>query len=152
MQAREVMTPDPAFCTPDMSVQEAAQLMVRFHCGAIPVVDEARSRHLVGIVTDRDLACRAVAEGMSPGIMEVRDCMTVDPVSVLPETSLETCCRYMEAHQVRRLPVVDSHNRCLGIIAQADIAKRAPAPLTVEVIREVSAASVESHRSIVIAA
>jgi CBS domain-containing protein len=138
MRASEVMTPNPVLCTPEWSLKEVAELMARNHCGAVPVVDAPSTKTLLGIITDRDITCRAVAGGRGPDATSVRDCMTAAPMTVFLDTSLEACCLCMEVNHIRRLPVVDSANRCLGIITQTDIAERAPVSLTVEVIREVS--------------
>lgn len=152
MIAREVMTADPVLCTPDTSLKDAAQMMAQLHVGAVPVVSSAQSKQLIGILTDRDITCRAVSQGMIPDTTTVSECMTPNPTTVLPETSVETCCRYMEAHQIRRLPVVNEKGECVGIIAQADIAEKASGRLTAEVLREVSHPTMEPRRSVVIAA
>jgi len=141
MQVRDIMTSDPECCTPDTPLQEAARLMVDCNCGAIPVVSDTVSHRLVGIITDRDITCRAVAKGLNPLQMKVADCMTTSVATVAPEASLEECCNIMEQHSVRRVPVVDASGRCVGIVAQADIAANAPEEETAEVVREISLAA-----------
>lgn len=94
-------------------------LMVEHDCGAIPVVEDERNRKPVGIVTDRDITCRTVAEGKNPLEMTVGDCMTGSCATVSQKDDVEDCCRIMEENQVRRVPVVDDG----GIVAQADIAR-----------------------------
>src|SRR3546814_910410 len=104
MEARDVMTPDPACCSPSDSVKDAAALMVGNDCGEIPVVDEGGQ--LVGVITDRDIACRCVAEGKSADT-PVEEVMSSSLVTVTPDARVDECCKKMEDNQVRRLPVVD---------------------------------------------
>jgi CBS domain-containing protein len=138
MNVQEVMTPDPACCTSDASLQEVAKMMVDNDCGCIPVVDKAESKIPIGMITDRDITIRTVAEGKNPLDLKVSDAMTANAFSVTPETSLEDCCNLMESHQVRRVAVVDGSGACCGIIAQADIALNAKDDKTAEVVQEVS--------------
>lgn len=135
MEARDVMTADPACCSPSDSVKDAATLMVDNDCGEIPVVDETGA--LVGVVTDRDIACRCVAEGKSADT-RVEDVMSQSPVTVTADTSVDDCCKKMEDNQVRRLPVVDDGGKCCGIVSQADIAQNAEKSETGDLVREVS--------------
>ena len=137
MNVRELMTQDPVCCTPDSSLQDVAKMMVSNDCGEIPVIQTAQNRRLVGVITDRDIVCRAVAEGKG-STTKVDQCMTRDVVTVTPETSLEDCRQLMEDNQIRRVPVVDSNDSCCGIVSQADIAVRATPAATGELVREVS--------------
>ena len=102
------MTPCPACCTPNSSLTEVARLMVDNDCGEIPVVEDMKSRKLAGVVTDRDIATRIVAQGRNSAQACACDCMTTPAVAVNPETSLLECCELMETHQIRRVPVVIS--------------------------------------------
>ena len=102
MLVKEIMTPDPACCTADSSLQEVAKMMVEFDCGCIPVVENAATRTLLGVVTDRDISTRAVAEGRNPLDLTAGDIMTADVVAVTPEMTLEDCCNLMEQRQIRR--------------------------------------------------
>lgn len=138
MQVRDVMTENPAVCTPDTSLQEVAGLMVEHDCGCIPVVDSRASLKPVGVITDRDITCRTVAQGKNPLEMTAGDCMTNSAETVTPEMSIEECCEVMEQNQLRRILVVDESGACCGIVAQADIAKYAPAQETAEVVRDIS--------------
>lgn len=138
MRVKEFMSPDPACCTPDTNLQEVARLMCDYDCGEIPVVDNRNSLRIVGVVTDRDITCRAVAKGMNPLEMTAASCMSSPVVTLTPETTVEECCRLMEQHQIRRLPVVDPQLRCLGIVSQADVARSATPGQTAEVLAEVS--------------
>lgn len=138
MNVKEVMTADPACCTPDTSLQDVAKLMVSNDCGCIPVVDDENSKKPVGMITDRDITIRTVAEGKNPLELTVADAMSPNPVTVTPMMSLEECCNLMESNQVRRVAVIDEGGACCGIIAQADIAVNAGQQQTAEVVQEVS--------------
>jgi CBS domain-containing protein len=138
MQVREIMTREPAFCTPETKLQDVARLMVDQDCGEIPVVDTKNSRKPVGVVTDRDITTRVVALGKNPSDLAARDCMSKPVVTVTPETEVERCCQVLEQHQVRRVPVIDERGQLCGIVSQADIAKHAPGRETAEVVRSIS--------------
>ena len=137
MQVREIMSQNVTSCTPESTLEEAARLMEEHDCGAIPVVEEGTEK-LMGIVTDRDIVCRAVAQGRNPAETQVQECMSEAPATVLPDTDVEICCEIMEKEQVRRVPVVDLAGKCCGIVAQADIARRAPEHEVAEVVRDIS--------------
>jgi CBS domain-containing protein len=140
MNVNQLMTPDPACCTPATTVQDAARMMMQYDCGEIPVVETRDSRRLVGVVTDRDIVSRSVAAGDNPLDATVARCMSTPVITVRPETSLEECLAVMEQHRIRRVPVVDGDNICCGIVSQADVASRAPARQTAELVKEVSRA------------
>ena len=149
MRAREIMTANPACCTPESTAYEAARLMASCDCGVVPVVESAESRRLVGVVTDRDLSVRALARGMGADA-KVRDLMTLDPLCCRPGDDVRDVERAMAERQVRRIPVVDEDNRCVGIIAQADLARAARAGHGVseqEVARVVESISEPSSRT-----
>jgi CBS domain-containing protein len=147
MQVKDIMTRNPACCTPDTNLQEVARLMVECDCGEIPVVENKQNMRPVGVVTDRDICCRTVAEGENPLEMTAGDCMSSPCVTVTPEMSIEDCCGLMEKNKIRRVPVVDEKGSCCGIVAQADIAQHASTQKTAEVVRGVSRAAVASSRA-----
>ena len=120
----EVMTPDPVSCSPDDSVQRVAGVMKQQDVGAVPVVESASSRRLVGIVTDRDIVVKLVAEGRALDRATVTDAMTANPAACRADDDVERALALMAERQVRRMPVVDESGRLRGIIAQADIATR----------------------------
>lgn len=124
MKVREIMTENPVCCTVDSSVREAASLMQRADCGCVPVVEDELSNRLVGVVTDRDLTVRGLARGMGPDTL-VRDLMSGGVRSCSPEMDVEAVERIMSEQQVRRVPVVDDTGRCMGMVAQADLAREA---------------------------
>jgi CBS domain-containing protein len=138
MQVKDVMTPDPACCTPDSTLQRVAEMMVENDCGEIPVVENMASMLPIGVITDRDITCRTVAKGLNPLVMTVADCMTTPCVTVMPDMSLDECCRILEENQIRRVPVVDASGACCGIVALADIAKHTTKRDAGEVVKEVS--------------
>ncbi len=109
-------------------------------CGAIPVLDS--QKRPLGIVTDRDITCRAVAQGKEALRMEAREIMSKPLVTVSPDANIDECCHVLEDHQLRRVLVVDGGGACCGIVAQADIARHAPKSETAEVVREVSKSKV----------
>jgi CBS domain-containing protein len=124
MQVQELMTRGPACCTPDDDVAEAARLMTENDCGCVPVVADQESRQLVGVVTDRDLACRCLGEGKGPDT-KVGEVMSANPGCCGPDDDVEEAERIMQERQVRRVPVVDGKGCCVGIVAQADLARKA---------------------------
>lgn len=137
MQVREVMTSNPACCTPDTSLQEVAGLMAEHDCGCIPVVENLENKKPVGMITDRDITVRGVAAGKDVRSMTAADCMTGSVVSVKPGDSIDNCCSVMEEHQVRRVAVVDENGSCCGMVAQADVALQTSGQ-TADMVREVS--------------
>lgn len=138
MLVRDFMTKDVACCTPQTNIQDVARMMRDYDCGAIPVCEDERSRRAVGIITDRDIVMRAIAEGRNPLQMTAGQLMSTPIATVPPEADLMECCRVMEERQVRRVPVVDRSGACIGIVAQADLALHAPEHETAEVVHEVS--------------
>lgn len=140
MQAREIMTENPTCVVSSDSVRHAAQLMAEKGCGMLPVVDNQQEKHLVGIVTDRDITCRVVATGMDCNSATVQNAMTTEQFwSVKPNDSVDTVIDKMEEGHVRRLPVVDTENHVMGVIAMADVAQEVDEEEVVaEVVEEVS--------------
>jgi CBS domain-containing protein len=138
MRAQQIMTARPVVCTRDAGLQAVAELMVEYDCGEIPVVDNEESTVPIGVVTDRDITCRTVAQRRNPLEMTAGDCMTTPCVTVELQDKVEECCRVLEEQQLRRVLVVDRAGRLCGIISQADIAEFARPEQTLEVVREVS--------------
>lgn len=138
MRVREIMTSNPATARADTKLDEIARLMIAQDCGCIPVVDDERSGHIMGVVTDRDITTRAVARGRNPIDLAAGDVMTRNVASVRQDEDLDAVRRTMEDRQVRRVPVVDENGRCCGIVSQADIARRAPEEVTAEIVHELS--------------
>lgn len=139
MKVKEIMSQDVSYCTADTPLQEVAQMMIDHDCGAIPVVDDVDARRLIGMVTDRDITVRLVAQGRNPVDACASDVMSSPVRTVDMEASVEEAAQELESHQLRRMPVVDSSNGvCCGIIAQADIARYAPSSETADLVKKVS--------------
>lgn len=126
MKCSELLTPDPKICTPEDNVAVAINLMWDYDCGAIPVVKDQTSKELIGMVTDRDIAMHVVKHAFAhPSYVKVGDCMATPAVACRLEDSLETAMQLMGERHIRRIPVVDQNNCCVGIISQADLLSRA---------------------------
>lgn len=121
MKAQDIMSKDPICVTPDTSLVDAARIMKSENIGVVPVVDAETSRRLVGILTDRDIAIRAVAEGRDGVTTSVGHIMSADVRTSAPSDSVNDVMELMGREQVRRIPVVDDLGALVGIIAQADI-------------------------------
>jgi CBS domain-containing protein len=119
VKAKDLMTRQPCCCSPDDSVQDVAQMMRDHDCGSVPVVEAGR---VIGIVTDRDLAVRALAEGKTES-SAVRDVMTASPQCCSEDDDVKNVERVMSDRQVRRVPIVNADGGCVGIISQADLAR-----------------------------
>jgi CBS domain-containing protein len=118
------MTRDPVCCVPGDSITRVAQVMKQQDVGSVPAVESNDSRKLVGIVTDRDLVVKILAEGRGIENATVRDAMTRTPVSCRDDEDVDRAVKVMAERQVRRMPIVDGEGRLVGIIAQADVATR----------------------------
>ena len=125
MKARDIMTADPQCVTTQDSATAAARIMRDRDVGIVPVVDDESSRQLRGVITDRDIALRCVAEGRN-GDCLVSELMSGELITVRPDDDLDRVMSRMKTEQVRRIPVVDESDRLVGIIAQADVALEGP--------------------------
>jgi len=138
----EVMTKDPVCCLPNDMVTNVAQLMKLENVGSIPVIENDLTNKLVGIVTDRDLALKIVAEGLNAKSTKVEAVMTRKVVTCHAGDDLQKALDAMAEHQLRRIPVVDNDNKVVGIIAQADMATRVDQPEKIaEMVKEISQAT-----------
>lgn len=136
---RDVMTANPSCALPTDTVHQVAQLMKSEDVGPIPVVESHDSKKLVGIVTDRDLVLKVLAEGRNGQDTTVETVMTRNPVSCRENDSLDQALQAMSQYQVRRIPIVNDRNEIIGIIAQADVATRVEQPnRTAEVVEDIS--------------
>ncbi|MBI4459849.1 MAG: CBS domain-containing protein [Acidobacteria bacterium] len=138
MKVKELIQREPFCCSVTDTVQEAAKLMKVNDIGSLPVVSDQQLRKLEGIVTDRDLCCRTLAEGKDPATTLVEAAMTPDPVTCKPEDDVEDCSKMMQEKQVRRVPVVNDSGSCIGVVAQADIALHAKPKKVGELVAEIS--------------
>ena len=137
MRAKDIMTERVVTATPETNLEEIARMLAEHDCGAIPIVKNENSKRPVGVVTDRDIVCRAVAAGRNPREVTAGEIMTSPCVTVPPGTRLDACCTTMEKNRVRRLVIVDDEGACCGILSQADVALRI-ADKAGEIVREVS--------------
>ena len=141
---RDAMTESPRSIGASASVVEAARLMRDEHIGSLPITDD---EELVGMITDRDITTRVVAEAADPKMTSVGDVVSRDLISVEPDEDLEEAVQLMASHQVRRLPVVEN-GRLVGIVAQADVALnlRENEQRTGELVEAISEPSGEERR------
>jgi len=140
MRVQEIMTKDPSCVTADASVREAAQIMGRDNVGMVPVVERQSNRKLVGVVTDRDIAIRCVAEGKD-GSCRVSDVMSSSKLATCSENDeVDDVMQAMRTEKVRRIPIVDERGSLVGIVSQADVVRKAnddhEAERTVEMISQ----------------
>lgn len=138
MNVREVMTSNPVCCLPQDTAQTAARMMCESNVGSIPIVSDRQSRKLAGIITDRDICCTVVAQGLDPVSTPLSEHMHRKPVSCRPSDSIESCAQSMQKHQVRRIPVVDEQGCVVGIVAQADVALKLGSPQVSRTVTEIS--------------
>jgi CBS domain-containing protein len=133
-QVRNVMTQNPTSCDPTTTAVEAAKVMASEDVGSVPVVKAGR---LVGIVTDRDVVVRVLAEGRDPNSTTIGEIASSDLETVSPDDDLDTALRKMASSKVRRLPVVEG-DLLVGIVAQADVARQGDDSETGQVVEEIS--------------
>lgn len=139
MKCADVMTTEVVCCLPTDSLEEVASVMQSEDIGPVPIVEDLESRNLIGIVTDRDIALRAVARGLDARKTPAGEVMTRELVICAPEDVVESALDLMAQHQVRRLPIVDQGRRVVGIISQADVATRLnESDKIAEVVEEIS--------------
>jgi CBS domain-containing protein len=142
MFCREVMTENPVCCLPNDLVSASARVMRREDVDAVPVINDEQQKQLIGIVTDRDLAIKVVAEARDPNHTLVQDVMTSTIVVCRECEDLSSAIKAMEEHQIRRVPVIDDDGRVVGIISQADLATRLHEPRqTPKMLEEISQAA-----------
>lgn len=134
---KEIMTANPRCHEPMAPVGLVAKTMMENNIGPIPIVDD--KWHLLGIVTDRDLAMRVLADGRDGIFTKVKEVMTENPVCCYEDDRIEHVLKVMEECQIRRIPVVDKDDKLVGIISQADIATRLNNPSQIaEMVESVS--------------
>jgi len=132
---KDVMTSDPCTIDADKSVAYAAKMMRDEDVGLAPIVEGDK---LIGMLTDRDIAIRVVAEGRNPEQVTVREVASQQVVTIDPQQDLSEALRIMAKHQVRRLPVVEEDGRLVGVVAQADVARKGDDSQTGELVQEIS--------------
>jgi CBS domain-containing protein len=135
----DVMTKNPSCCLPTDTVTKAAQWMRDEKVGSIPVVENEKTKKLIGIVTDRDLALEVIANGRDAKTTKVADVMTQGVITCNADDDVQNAVDAMAEHQLRRIPVVDADQNIVGIISQADVATRIDEPQeTAKMVKEIS--------------
>jgi len=132
---KDVMTSNPCSIDAEKSVAYAAKMMREEDVGLAPIVEGDK---LIGMLTDRDIAIRVVAEGSNPEQVKVADVASKQVVTIDPQQDLDTALRIMAKHQVRRLPVVEEDGKLVGVVAQADIAREGDDMQTGKLVEEIS--------------
>lgn len=135
MNLRDIMTNQIEMLPPDASILDAAQLMDSNDIGSVPVVDDGE---ILGLVTDRDITVKVIAKGLDPNQVQLRDIMTSPIITAYEDQSIDEAGELMEAHQIRRLVVLDRAKKLVGIVALGDLATRSDALIAAEVLEEVS--------------
>jgi len=125
-KCRDIMTKDPAFCQASDSATIAAKLMKKHDIGVLPVVANLHGAKLIGIITDRDLALKVVAQSRNAQSTTVDQIMSHPVVTCSPDDDCGKVLNLMEQHQLKRIPAVDNSGRVVGMISQADVALRIP--------------------------
>jgi CBS domain-containing protein len=132
---KDVMTSNPCSIDAEKSVAYAAKMMREEDVGLAPIVEGDK---LIGMLTDRDIAIRVVAEGRNPEQVKVADVASKQVVTIDPQQDLDEALRIMAEHQVRRLPVVEEDGKLVGVVAQADIAREGDDMQTGKLVEEIS--------------
>jgi CBS domain-containing protein len=135
--AREIMTGDPECAKTTDTLVDAAKKMRDLEVGALPICGE--DDRLKGIITDRDIVVRCIAEDRDPSTMKVEELAEGKPVTIGADDSVEEALRTMKEHNVRRLPVIDGHD-LIGMVSQADVAKNLPEDKVGDLVEAISAA------------
>ena len=135
MQLSQILSRNVETLPPDATIREAAQRMRSLDVGSMPVCDGA---HLLGMITDRDITIRAVADGRDPAQTPVRDAMTPDVQYVFENDDVRKAAQIMEDRQIRRLPVVNQEKRLVGIVSLGDIARTGNDRLSGEALQQIS--------------
>ena len=138
MTVLDVMAKSPAVCMPESPISEVAQMMKSHDCGAIPVVESMDNPKPVGIITDRDIVIRLLAEGKEVSSATAKDAMSEGLATASSDMSLEAVGELMERNQVRRIPVVDEDGKVIGVVSQADFVLNASDAQTAELLEAVS--------------
>jgi CBS domain-containing protein len=138
MKVREVMSANPICCVPGDTAQRVAQAMCQNNIGSLPVVVDQQSRKLLGMITDRDLCCAIIAEGLDPKRTTIERFVTTNPVVCRDGENIDHCEQAMQERRVRRVPIVDGEGGCIGIVAQADVALKDKPERVSRTIAEIS--------------
>jgi CBS domain-containing protein len=141
MKVREIMTKDPVCCVLTDTAQRVAQVLRDEDIGSVPIIEDHESCKLIGMITDRDLCCSVIADGLDPKTTTIVNLISSELVSCRDSDNLEKCEQEMQQHQIRRMPVVDGEGCCIGIVAQADLALHCKPEEVSKTIAEISRAA-----------
>jgi len=136
MKARDIMTAQPRCCSAEDTLEHAARIMLEEDVGEVPVIDERR--HLAGVITDRDIVVRCVANGERTDQSRVRQCMTAPARTLQEDATLEEIANLMKGERIRRVPITDRTGEICGIVALADLERTDARSLKAEVSERVS--------------
>lgn len=140
----DIMTPNPIWCLPTDTVQRIAEVMKQNNIGSVPVIENEQTQKLIGIITDRDLALKIIADGRDAKSTKAEAVMTRKVVTCREDDDIQVAMNGMSEHQLRRILIVDHVNKLLGIISQADVATRVDqAEKTAAVVKEISQANTQ---------
>lgn len=137
MRVSEVMTREPITCSADRSVADVAAIMRDARCGAVPLFESSESKRVIGVLTDRDIACRVAATGRDARGVTARDIMSTPPITISPASTLDRAIELIERHQVWRLPVAGTNGECIGMLSVADIVAVHPSAMASALVRDV---------------
>ena len=142
-QIKDVMSPNFKYVAPDSPVAKVAQQMRDIDCGFMPVAENDK---MIGMITDRDITIRAVAEGKNPQEFQARECMTAKTYYCYDDQDVEEVCNNMGEIQVRRLPVVNRDKRLVGIVSMGDLAQQASRPNVGQTQQQITAQLAENKQ------
>lgn len=121
MMVRDVMSSNVISCGMKTPIRAVAKKMNQFNCGMIPVLSDDNKRRVVGVITERDIVCRAISEGADLSRVPASFCMSHPVVSIAAKSALSECMRLMREHEIRRIVVVNEDEQCVGIVSQVDL-------------------------------
>ncbi len=146
MKVKDIMSKTPIYVTPDQDLNVVARKMDENDIGIIPVVESRDTLRVVGVVTDRDIVTRCVAQQVNPLMVRASEIMSTPVVTIDEEEDVEDVARMMGKNMIRRIPVVDKQGKFTGIVSQADIALKANDKTTAGVVQSVSKPTEESSK------
>jgi CBS domain-containing protein len=146
MKVKDLMSKEPKLATPDMNLTKIARMMAEQNVGSIPVVESTENLKVVGMVTDRDITTRAVAEGKNPLLMTVWEVMSSPVITARQEDDVKEVAHLMQKNMIRRVPVLDDKGFVCGIVAQADIALKGSDDTTADVVETISKPTEKSSK------
>lgn len=137
MNVKEIMSPEVVWVNPELTINQVARKMKESEIGCLPVRKTADSA-LIGLITDRDITCRCVAEGRDPATATAADIMSKDVISCFDDQDVNDAAHLMGEKHIQRLPVLNRQNSVVGLLSLADLAVHAPNSLAGEVLEAVS--------------